>query len=272
MMPIEPSPRFIWQTATEPIVIQIHRRLLTLAAVPLVACSAMTDDNYRGEVLLSLEGTIDGRAAAAPPRELNIALVWQLNYNAEQTKVPLDIVPTFPASFQLNVFKRPPVLPLVTDENDPRYGWETARATLGYIAAATPDAAYAWYSDIPIAITPPSRGVLGVDPRHVILYVPDGLPEGTIGPWGIHTTFTPGFHVLDVKCISPAKQAELEACLAQHPFETTAASVRATLEACDTLVANWPWLRPAPDDLQTQLTVELIDDIANYQYPPADCL
>jgi len=272
MMPIERSPRFIWHTTTEFIVTHMHRFLLALAAVPLVACSAMTDDNYRGQVLLSLEGTIDTHRAAAPPRDVNITLVWQLNHNAEQTKVPLDIVPTFPASFQLKVFKRPPVNPLPTDEHDPNLGFVTSPWALGYIAAATPDARYGWYSDIPIAITPPSHGVVGVDPRHVILYSPDGIPAGTIGPWGIHTTLTRGFHVLDVKCISPAKQAELQACLEQHPFEVTPESVRATLEACDTLSAHWPWLRPAPDDLQTELTVELIDDIASYQYPAADCL
>lgn len=272
MMPIEPSPRFIRHTTNGAIMTHMHRSLLALVAAPLVACSAMTDDDYRGESLLSLEGTIDTHRAAAPPREVNISLVWQLNLNSEQTKVPLDLAPTFPATFQLNVFKRPPVLPVITDEHDPRHGWETSRATLGYIVAATPDAEFGWYSDIPIAIAPPSQGVLGVDPRHVILYVPDGVPEGTNGPWGIHSTFTPGFHVLDVKCISPAKQAELQACLDQHPWQPTPESVRATLEACDTLVPNWPWLRLSPDDLQTDLTVELIDDLASYQYSPADCL
>jgi hypothetical protein len=272
MMPMEPTPRFILHTTTELVVTHLYRSLLALAAVPLIACSAMTDDNYRGEVLLSLEGTIDARRAAAAPRDVNIALVWQLNYNSERTRVPLDLVPTFPASFQLNVFQRPPVLPLPTDEHDPEYGWVTSRSTFGYIVAATPDADYAWYSSTPVSITPPSHGVLGVDPRHVIMYVPDGVTEGSIGPWGIRNTFTPGFHVLDVKCLSPAKQAELQTCLEQHPWEVTPESVRATLEACDTLSSNWPWLRPSADDLQTVLTVELIDDLANYQYPAEDCL
>jgi hypothetical protein len=272
MMPVEPSPRFIRQTTLELIVTHLHRSLLALAAAPLIACSAMTDDNYRGEALLSLEGTIDSHRAAAPPRDVNISLVWQRNYNAEKTKMPLDVAPMFPATFQLKVFKRPPLDVLPTDPRLPNYGWETAHSAVGFIVAATPDAVYGWSSDLPISIWPPDQGVLGVDPRHVILYVPEGVPQGTLGPWSIHDTFTPGFHVLEVKCLSPAKQAELRACLAQHPATNTLESQRATLEACDTLTSYWPWLRLAPDDLQTELTVELIDDIESYQYPPADCL
>jgi hypothetical protein len=274
MMPNQPSPRFIWNTTTERIVTDhIHRSLLALAAVPLVACSGMTDDGYRGELLLSLQGTLDThRAAAAPPRDVHISLAWDRTVDNPVTVVPLDLAPTFPVSFQLKVFTPPPVDPAPVSPYDPTFGWQTTRSTLGRIVATTPDAQYGWYSNLPTSLTPLSHGVLGVDPRHVILYVPDGVPEGSIGSWGIHTSFTPGFHVLDVKCISPAKQAELQACLDKHPFEVTRDSVRATLEACDTLIANWPWLRPAPDDLQTELTVELIDDIANYRFDPADCL
>ena len=33
-----------------------------------------------------------------------------------------------------------------------------------------------------------------------------------------------------------------------------------------------PWRLPAPDDLQTELTVELFDDLGTYKPDPAECL
>jgi hypothetical protein len=104
------------QTTTEPIVIHHnHRTLVALAAISLAGCDALTDDDYRGEAVLSLTGTVDSQGAVAPPGDVNIYLVWHDTVDTPKTAVQLDVRSVFPATFQLNMFTLPPIDPPYED-------------------------------------------------------------------------------------------------------------------------------------------------------------
>jgi hypothetical protein len=260
------------QTTTEPIVIHHnHRTLVALAAISLAGCDALTDDDYRGEAVLSLTGTVDSQGAVAPQGDVNIYLVWHDTVDTPKTAVQLDVRSVFPATFQLNMFTLPPIDPPYEDFS----GGEpdilrAARLNSAHIIAATPDADFRGYKPYPTDHRGP--GILGVDPRHIIIYVPDGVPEDSVTASTLHGTFDPGFHVIDLKCIGPAKAAEIDACLARYRAEGRPRNPWEIFKACGAANSHNLLAMPAPDDLETELTVELIDDLASYQPDPSECL
>ena len=249
-----------------------HPRILfaLTATAGLGGCDALTGDDYRGEALFSLEGVIDNHRTSVP-RDVNIYLLWARTVDTPNTPVKLDIKGTFPATFRLNVFTPPPI--------DPDFGfpepWSPnyARLTFAHIIAATSDAEFRDYLMYPWDHHSP--GILGADPRHFIYYMPEGVIEDSTTAYAFHSTFTPGFHVIDIKCVSPAKQAEIQACLNRfHPegVPNDSKDLKEIYKVCGSPLATIPWLLPAPDDLQTELTVELFDDLATYKPDPAECL
>lgn len=249
----------------------IHQRpriLFALAATAVLGgCDALTDDGYRGEALLSLEGVIDNHRTSVP-RDVNIYLLWASTTNAPNTAVKLDIQGTFPATFRLNVFTPPPIAPNFGFPDPSDSDW--ARLTLAHVIAATSDAELNYYLTFPWDHR--GHGIFGVDPRHIIYYMPEGVAEDSTTAYILHSPYTPGFHVIDMKCASPAKNAEVQACLDRYHAEGRPIDTKELYKACGMPFANSPWLLPAPDDLQTELTVELFDDLATYKPDPAECL
>jgi hypothetical protein len=248
-----------------------HPLCLTLATtLSLGACDAMTDDSYRGELLLSLRGDVHNLRSAVLP-DVHLYLVWySLGYTPAVAE-ELEIEPKFPATFRLRVFNTPPVHPLDGPFAIPA---EYPRLNLAQIVAATPDAEFESFYGFPWLHT--DTHVLGADMRHFIYYMPDGLPEGTPGANLFHGPIGPGFHVYDIKCIGPAKRAEIEACLAQHraygpPFNTPE-DFNLVMGACGSVNPDIPSLMPAAADLETELTVELMDDLPSWKPDPSECL
>jgi hypothetical protein len=241
---------------------------LTLAAtLGLGACDAMTDDSYRGELLFSLEGKVANRRSTVPS-DVRLYLVWDWENGVPNIADQLDIQPTFPATFRLNVFRIPDVLSPDYAEHilvpgQYRYAW-------GYLYAAPADSMFVGFTGFPWMSRDPS--VLGTDPRHVIMYMPDAIPEGSISAKFLHGGVEPGFHIYEFKCIGPAKRAEIEACVARFHFPATIEQMSVIVDECGTIDPNYPMIRPAPDALNTELTVELMDDLESWTPDPSECL
>ncbi|HSR95576.1 MAG TPA: hypothetical protein VLM79_00845 [Kofleriaceae bacterium] len=123
-----------------------------------------------------------------------------------------------------------------------------------------------------IGARPRCTNALPADPRHIIAYAPDPVPEGSITAKFFHGAVEPGFHVYELKCIGPARRAEIAACLARYHFPATIPQMADIVEECGSLDPNYPMIRPAPDGLDTELTVELMDDIQSWQPDPSECL
>jgi hypothetical protein len=237
--------------------------LATTFGLGLGACDAMTDDSYRGELLFSLEGTI----ATALPSDPRLYLVWDWADGIPNVAEQLDIEPTFPATFELNVFTTPRVLSpelaqYILEPGESRFTW-------GYVYAAARDATFASPIAYPWMTRDPA--VFGTDPRHMIAYMPDPVPEGSITANFLHGGVDAGFHIYELKCIGPAKRAEIEACLARFHFPATVPELSRIAAECGSLTTDF-MLRPAPDGLDTELTVEVMDDLQSWQPDPSECL
>jgi hypothetical protein len=238
--------------------------LPALAALMLGACDPLSDHDYRGEALFSLEGKIDNRRAATPG-DVKLSLVWvTTSASVPNVAEELDIAPTFPATFRLDVFNTPPV--------GERYPGETwTRMTRGMFVAATSDAQFdGFLPGSPTLIE--NDGLLGVDPRHVLLYLPDGIAADSNVFLTLQGALAPGFHMFDEMCNSPARIAEITACLERYRAEGRPEERGEIIRACGSPHPAALWLQLSPMDLQTELTIELIDDLEHYQRDPSECV
>jgi hypothetical protein len=240
---------------------------LASLAVSTAACDALTDDRYPGEALFALSGTIDSHMTITPS-DVNLYLRWSTSIAGTLVVEQIAVKSTFPAKFQLNVFTKPSGPPVHSGDVWPP---DDEAVAIGSLVAATSDAEF--HDD---SLTFPwmhlGQGILGFEPRYMLYYVPDGIVEGSLASLVLHGTYTPGFHLIEVKCIGPARRAEIEACHAQHRAQDGAPDFFSVMTACGSFNPDIPWLQAAPDDLATELTVELFDDPAGWRPDPADCL
>jgi hypothetical protein len=231
-------------------------RLLPVTALLLTACAARTDNKYNGEALVSLNGVVTDHRTSPPP-QANLYLVWPNPKHAGSALIAetLELHPTFPVTFTLDVFTPPPVIEF---PGAPRFNEgifvASTNAELGFPGGST---------------NVSGGGLLGIDPRHVLMYMPDGASPGDPLALGLHGSAAPGFHIVDEKCISPATAAAIRECIAALGPQADEMTVVAT---CGTTHPDLPWLSLAPDDLDTELTVELFDAQSPYQPDPAECI
>jgi hypothetical protein len=251
------------------------RFVLPLAALvtTLAACDARTDDGYHGKPLFTLSGRIENRRTTLPD-DVHLYLLWANTRDTHNVREELDIEATFPATFQMQVFRDPPVSlesdgPTTIDgQPNPYY---RSPLTIGHFIAATSDADLDGTLSFPTHRTPP--GILGVDPRHMIYYMPRGIPAGEYGSAILHAgSFTPGFHIVDLKCIGPARREEIKACLALYPEDVQTEKLDEIARVCGVFNPDLPWIEPSPANLDTELTVELMDDIPSWKPDPSECL
>lgn len=76
----------------------------------------------------------------------------------------------------------------------------------------------------------------------------------------------------DLKCIGPARRAEIQAYLAQYADEVRAEKLDEIARVCGVFNPDLPFIQPAPANLETELTVELLDDVGAWKPDPAECL
>lgn len=225
-----------------------------LTALGLVACDARSDGGYDGVPLFSLTGTVQNQLSTTPD-DVGLYLVWE-GITEPAVVVPLDVHPTFPARFRLDVMEEPDVFGPEDDEPQ-------LINAIGHVIAARPGTTF--HNDVDWRDEP---GVLGGDPRHTLYYFRQDLPY--IG--GLHGEQTAGFHVFDVKCISPERREEIRACIAKFPpppRDSTPIWKECGLYNAD---LNRLWLERAPGDLSTELTVELMNDPATWEPDPSECI
>lgn len=229
----------------------IGRSLAALSSLALAACDAQTGDGYQGEPLASLHGAVENRLTETPP-DANVVLLWPdpsgSGHPFVAETIAIDVM--LPATFTLDLFTPPELL-------------EALPFTMGVVTAATPDADF----DLLFAETPDGEihlegtGVLGFDAQHMIVYAPEDIREGEFAAAFLHGSPTAGFHVFDMKCLSDAEKAEVDACI--EALGPQPDSLRIWTECGGT--SELPWFVPAPADLETELTVELVDDVTELE-------
>lgn len=245
-------------------------RTVLVAALGLTACDPRTDDAYRGEPRASLHGTIVNRRAFVPD-DVGLYLVWPGGYGVPYTGDPLDTQLEFPARFELEVLDVPEAIRaaraihgLFDDAPDPVHGPLTSSAE---IVAARPGTDFSAYASLPQ--TRAIRGVVGRDPWHRVMYFDGDVTDDSIPSAQLGSTPSRGFHVVDRWCLTPETQARVDACIARFPEAD-----RSYLVLIDLLrtCGNGAPVTIAPDDLDTELHIELTDDVASWPPDPTKCI
>lgn len=208
---------------------------LLAGALPVVACSSQVDSSYRGDPLLSVEGRVVATSATTAS-EVDAAIAWIPTQQMRGGEPPrpsligarIPVTGAFPASFRVEALSPPPAgaqIPGATLDGLSNAGnpaWEPKGSAIGVLIALARSA------NGP-AIEP--RDVLGVDRRHVIVWV-DHEPEdredylkGFVQAWRIPAKR--GYQILTT---APEARSRLFECLDQgicirystEPCQTTA--------------------------------------------------
>jgi hypothetical protein len=227
-----------------------HRYSIVLLVTSAIAgCDAQVDSTHNGTALAQLEGTVHNRRTLSTG-DAEIALVWE-NTPGIQYLMPAEIVDVegnFPAAFRISVYQPPQDAVINVDPENRRFG-------VASIFAGRRGTDYADRDSV-------QQNVLGMDPNHLLVYLPEDVPAGSLLATTLRGTPRAGFHIYNVGHLSDAEQEERSRCRQQLPSSATYQEVFAT---CGGLIFDD--FLVAPDDLETPLQVELVNDLAELDVP-----
>jgi hypothetical protein len=106
-------------------------------------------------------------------------------------------------------------------------------------------------------------GLLGMDTEHLLVYAPAGIPEGSYASYMLRSTPPPGFHLYGVRRPTEEEAAARQVCI-------DALGPDPEFPAIYTQCGGFPYFDdfvPLPDDLQTPLEIELVDDPSTIEPP-----
>lgn len=185
-----------------------------------VGCDALTDPDYRGEPILTLQGAVESALQAddeVVTDGVKVAIVWATGDARADNPIPVAettaVRGSFPANFTLDVFHPPAANELVTLPDGTSVG-------LGFIVALPADAATGDAVNL--------EEMIGVTNRHALVYIPDEAARDVVvvdSP--VLAGVDIGFNLLDIEADTPAA----ERCRA-NAVEAIDACYQACEEAC----------------------------------------
>mgnify|MGYP001828356333 CR=1 FL=1 len=234
---------------------------LTLTLLPLLAlsaCDAQVDPDYPGEPIASLVGTVTNEMQSRTATDPVVGLLWinELTPGGPDTAFGETVAVSgqFPADFTLDVYAPPPPEAL----NDLSAGGqrpEESRVGTAAIAVVDGQAVAAFDR----GEEPAANSMLGGADRHMLVYVETDIQPGSFGEVLLGGQLSAGFHVMDVERLTEAQKQQVDQCRAQAVDE-------AQRRACGPDSA-FDRLRLAPADLQTRISVRLVDDPDSVDWP-----
>jgi hypothetical protein len=223
--------------------------IVLLVTSAIAGCDAQVDSTHNGTALAQIDGTVQNRRTrSVGPAE--VAIVWQ-NTPGVQYLMPGEIVEVtgnFPAAFRISVYE-PPQDTMINVAVD------NSRFAVASIFAGKPGTDYADRDSV-------EQNVLGMDPNHLLVYLPEDVAAGSILATSLRGTPRAGFHIYNVGHLSDAEQEERFRCRQELPQSATYQEV---FDVCGGLIFDD--FLVAPDDLKTPLQVELVDDLAELDVP-----
>jgi len=204
----------------------------------IAACDPQVGDDYAGEPLAELGGTISVAEGTTAPADATATLVWHVWVEGDSASVT-DEVPVdgaFPASFELSLFTPPPEHAWfdLASEDEAFAGMHVAT---GYVVVLPPDYPSTDMQKI-------FEDALGVDNDHLLVWSDSSVPEsfnGGLFPGGLQ----PGYQLFQVvppdntaadACSDEVLACE-EACLEQSPE-----MLDACINACPDMEDCPPWI------------------------------
>jgi hypothetical protein len=225
----------------------MRTRLPLLLLSTLAACDSQVDGDHNGTALAKLAGSVANQRTA-PTGDADVVILW-VNSSGSPDTVTAEKVPVegnFPAEFQLSIFEPPPDSVLNDYPDHSRMG-------VAYIISASPDA----------DLTDPGEGVLGMDPNHLLVYVPEDIVAGSNVATVLRGTPTAGFHVYDVGHLTDAEKQTRQTCEDGLDGDAT---LQDLFDTCGGHPLFDDFL-PAATDLATPLEVDLVDDLDQLDIP-----
>ena len=241
------------------------RRFAALSLALTAACSAQADSDYEGELLASLKGQVTtSRSSATPDAEAMALWLPSDDYDyLVPTTHRVDVEGSFPSAFRLDLTEPPPPEGSIDGSGD---------FALGYLIVA---AAGTTQEDV-IGDDDPSGVIFGIEERHMLLWVgADDLPAEFFQYFGVDS-LPVGYHVLDVLGLTPAEELQVDTCYGEAmTVEESEACADLHVDLLEQRYPDEDWedettfdrLRLAPDDLDTELSIDLKDSIEEMDIP-----
>ncbi len=222
-------------------------RTKLLLLVSLAACDSQVDGDHNGTPLAKLEGSVQNLRTAPVNADAEVVILW-MNSSGSPDIAAAETVPVegnFPASFELSIYE-PPLDALINDYGDSRMG-------VAFIVSAKAGA----------DVINDESGVLGMDPDHLLVYLPEDVPAGSRVSTILRGTPKAGFHIYDVGHLTEAEQEERAQCWDTFPDNTP---LQELFDSCGGHPSFDDFLE-APADLATPLEVDLVDDLEELDIP-----
>ena len=215
-------------------------KLTTLLLFTVAACDSQVDGDHQGQILAKLEGDMF-TSTARTTTTAEVALNWVIG-SGGTSFVGADKVQvegTLPSHFSLSVFNLP--------SDDVLSDWDGIKFGAAYISAGPvgedPENWQAWY---------------GAELQHVLVYVPVQPPAGSAVAGLLHGTPTAGFHIYNARRLSEAERQQRLDCVTQASQGLGRMITRAEIFNLCGGDSN-DELTLAPDDLDTQLSIEVVE-------------
>jgi hypothetical protein len=221
--------------------------LASLLLASVAACDAQVDADHQGTALVTLTGSVRNTRTQATP-DAEVAVVW-VNSSGSPDLSGTDSVEvegSFPAQFTLSIYQ-PPEPALLND-------WDGVKFGVAYILAGLPGTDYA-NDDGP--------GILGIDADHLLVYVPADVPADSPLATVLRGAPRAGFHVYGVYKLTAAEKEQRGQCVDALPADYT---LDEEYDVCGG-DPSFDDFVPLATDRDTELEVELIDDIDDVDVP-----
>jgi hypothetical protein len=218
-----------------------NRKLSSLILVSLAACDSQVDGEHQGQVLATLEGTMQ-TTQSSTSIAVDVSLAWVVPSGGPSFvgADKVEVEGMLPNAFSLSIYK-PPTDDLMSELDGIKFG-----AAYVVVVPARQDAKNwsAWR---------------GAETDYVLFYLPDAAPAGSEVAALLHGATTAGFHLYAARPNTEADQQARLACWNQL-YQTLGRepTLAEEVDTCGGTSAKHE-LSLATDDLDTPLSIDIVD-------------
>lgn len=148
-------------------------RTFALGALLVAGCDPQADDEYKGEALASLQGTIAVADEQPSPGDVSTAVLWHDFAESDSAIVtePVPVEGSFPAEFSLNLYEPPPDTVFIEVEG-PDDGPTGKFIAVGYVAVLPNNA-----TSGPGQFQDVWESALGTENDHLLVYAEEEVSQ-----------------------------------------------------------------------------------------------
>ena len=175
--------------------------LVSLSPVGLAACDSHVGEDYSGEPLATLQGTVTVADSAVVPADAVATVVWHVWQDGDSAvrTEPVAIEGEFPASFELAIFAPPPDVTQF-DLGEEEEALAGVHIATGYVTVMPP-------GDVSGGMPEVLDAALGIETTHLLVWSDGEVPAGL---WRFTDAIEPGYQLF--RAVEDPAKTEGEAC------------------------------------------------------------